>query len=503
MAEPQKVEFLLRTNTETLVSRLRYWTRKVGSRTFPSSAGEIRLRPAKVGSSAFEGRTVVEMRGSNAGAALGAVISFEVFQHNDAEVKVVAKCAHSGVGVYFDELVATTRREWEYSEPAVGEQGAAGRPGRPAGQAPDELSKITLILSADSQTVVLRRLKEYSRFDAVRHAGAGWEYGFADPGPRDGYEEDTWVMEVNGFPPAASDTEWTTDSVCARLRASPLGDGRTRLVIEANTALWPWAEDLAYQACTWWGGVQEGSDTGDIASSEVQPGVFHGGVEYFRGLMERLASLHGRRWTSPEGVQLEFREVRKTVARDGVYPGAYGSRLAPQDDVTPSICSAWGVEVYVPAINGIIGECPGYASIEAYEQPDGKSTLVYFRDGRYPWDAREKNPIGPAFGQFRELIVAEMQSAAPQPEEDTFDGYERGLKRLLKELGPDHPRYLEALGFQQRLMENIGRVRQYGDKDSLESGRAEIIRYLNQLALSVLGRSFNDMSQDTRAPSTG
>ena len=46
---------------------------------------------------------------------------------------------------------------------------------------------------------------------------------------------------------------------------------------------------------------------------------------------------------------------------------------------------------------------------------------------------------------------------------------------------------------QQRLRENIAFVRQFGDTETRQSDRAVIIAQLNNLALAVLSRAFNDL----------
>src|SRR5687768_6057901 len=76
---------------------------------------------------------------------------------------------------------------------------------------------------------------------------------------------------------------------------------------------------------------------------------------------------------------------------------------------------------------------------------------------------------------------------------DEFSGYERGLGRLLSLLGSSSPRYSDALTYQQRLSESIEQSRRYGDTASRKADRATIIAQLNGLALSELGRSFNEL----------
>ena len=76
---------------------------------------------------------------------------------------------------------------------------------------------------------------------------------------------------------------------------------------------------------------------------------------------------------------------------------------------------------------------------------------------------------------------------------DIYAPYEIGLCRLLERIGQGHRRYLEALGYQHRLTENIAQSRRYGDKEARQTDRTEIIDRLNELAQSELGVSFNDL----------
>lgn len=78
---------------------------------------------------------------------------------------------------------------------------------------------------------------------------------------------------------------------------------------------------------------------------------------------------------------------------------------------------------------------------------------------------------------------------------DNFSRHETGLSRLLAQLGENHPRYADALVYQQRLSENIEQTRRYGDTEARRADRAEIIDRLNELALASLGVSFIELSQ--------
>lgn len=76
---------------------------------------------------------------------------------------------------------------------------------------------------------------------------------------------------------------------------------------------------------------------------------------------------------------------------------------------------------------------------------------------------------------------------------DHYSRYETGLNQLLNRLDRDHPRYFEALVYRQRLLENISRTWRFGDTHMRRAERAEIMDQLNELVLSVLGISFNEL----------
>jgi len=75
---------------------------------------------------------------------------------------------------------------------------------------------------------------------------------------------------------------------------------------------------------------------------------------------------------------------------------------------------------------------------------------------------------------------------------DVFTPYEDGLKRLLAELGSNHPHYADTLTLQARLLENLAQARQYGDTETRRAERAQIMNVLNQLALEATKKNFND-----------
>ncbi|HNT77620.1 MAG TPA: tetratricopeptide repeat protein [Anaerolineae bacterium] len=76
---------------------------------------------------------------------------------------------------------------------------------------------------------------------------------------------------------------------------------------------------------------------------------------------------------------------------------------------------------------------------------------------------------------------------------DAYSPYETGLRQLLQRMGQEHPRYADALIYQQRLIENITLTRHLGDTDTRKAERTEVIAQLNALALVTLQLSFTDL----------
>ncbi len=83
----------------------------------------------------------------------------------------------------------------------------------------------------------------------------------------------------------------------------------------------------------------------------------------------------------------------------------------------------------------------------------------------------------------------------PEVASDPYAHYLAGMRYLLHTLGPTHPQFKDALVFRQRLEENIGRARLYGDNSDASSQRNEIIAYLNELALATCGMPFLELTR--------
>jgi hypothetical protein len=88
---------------------------------------------------------------------------------------------------------------------------------------------------------------------------------------------------------------------------------------------------------------------------------------------------------------------------------------------------------------------------------------------------------------------------------DTYSRYETGLRQLLTRMSRDSNRYSEALVYERLLMGNISEAREAqedtddadelkNELSALEVERTAVITSLNDLALSVLGKSFDELS---------
>jgi len=138
------------------------------------------------------------------------------------------------------------------------------------------------------------------------------------------------------------------------------------------------------------------------------------------------------------------------------------------------------------------------AWIEAYEQPDGRVRLEFIDGYSRISLGLGCNPIGRAFEEFAELVVKEALGQQPSRRADVhqFDAYsyyKTGLQRFWDLVKQDHPRCPDFLALEQRLTENVKQSGQFGDTETRRANRSQIIHGLNELSLSVLGMSFNEL----------
>lgn len=101
------------------------------------------------------------------------------------------------------------------------------------------------------------------------------------------------------------------------------------------------------------------------------------------------------------------------------------------------------------------------------------------------------------YEMYRARLVGEnipsQSEARTETRQDIYTTYETGLSKLLARIGQNHPRYSEALVYQQRLFESIAQARRYGDTETTRAERARVIDRLNEVSVSVLGTAFNEL----------
>lgn len=122
--------------------------------------------------------------------------------------------------------------------------------------------------------------------------------------------------------------------------------------------------------------------------------------------------------------------------------------------------------------------------------------LLYVLQDRY-------DPNDAYFGELGSLIVRlDAPSSSPSPgvspvAADPYTPYETAMRTLLVRLGKEHPRYNEALIYQQRLTENLQGTRLFGDTETRRAERAEILARLNALTMATLNTIFTELNNTT------
>lgn len=74
--------------------------------------------------------------------------------------------------------------------------------------------------------------------------------------------------------------------------------------------------------------------------------------------------------------------------------------------------------------------------------------------------------------------------------------YKKGVTLLLERLGSEHQRYTDVLILQARLLKNIEDTNRFGETEARRAEWAQIVNTLNQLALSTMEVSFNDLCEE-------
>lgn len=147
---------------------------------------------------------------------------------------------------------------------------------------------------------------------------------------------------------------------------------------------------------------------GFAQSKLVRSEVLPFDIEQFRAVMERLEILYNRIWVSSDGTQLEFVDSRHSTA---IFIGqCRGGEDDGRQISTSPVRGSWDVS-WRPLE---VVECylSRNAGLEAYEQPN-KHTRVDFLDNYIPGKRNWKcEPIGPAFGEFCQMVIEEARQAA-------------------------------------------------------------------------------------------
>lgn len=94
------------------------------------------------------------------------------------------------------------------------------------------------------------------------------------------------------------------------------------------------------------------------------------------------------------------------------------------------------------------------------------------------------------------IAIPEPQSAIAAEQvkqEDTAQYYRAGLQALVSHMGPDHPRYEEALAYKQQLLELVAQVQQQGEMPALQQTGADIMAHLDELSYDVVDVSFDEL----------
>jgi hypothetical protein len=100
-----------------------------------------------------------------------------------------------------------------------------------------------------------------------------------------------------------------------------------------------------------------------------------------------------------------------------------------------------------------------------------------------------------SFQSYAERITSASQKSPPRPVQhsDMFAAYEAGLQTIEHDIQAHPASFDDFLVYEQRLRENIGQARRYGDTPTSNAERGEIIDQLNDVIFAALGKTFNDV----------
>lgn len=130
----------------------------------------------------------------------------------------------------------------------------------------------------------------------------------------------------------------------------------------------------------------------------------------------------------------------------------------PQVRIYEAYSGSWIVEASLVMIGGI-GTV--YSTLKAIsELPKMADDLTALKDKLKRSLSKDVNRVA---NDYLETVTAQQT--------DIYSLYETALNQSIDRMGSDHPRYSEALVYQQRLIENITYSRRYGEHDARKVGR--------------------------------
>ncbi|MEJ5310499.1 MAG: hypothetical protein WHX52_12050 [Anaerolineae bacterium] len=128
--------------------------------------------------------------------------------------------------------------------------------------------------------------------------------------------------------------------------------------------------------------------------------------------------------------------------------------------------------------------------------------LLQVLQDRYDPDDAYYGELGALIGRLSATSSSPSPTASSVAA-DPYTPYETAMQTLLARLGKAHPRYNEALIYQQRLAENLQGTRLFGDTETRRAERAEILARLNTLTMATLNTVFSELGSTATTINTG
>ncbi len=133
-------------------------------------------------------------------------------------------------------------------------------------------------------------------------------------------------------------------------------------------------------------------------------------------------------------------------------------------------------------------------SVEDLNVDDAAAVTAFYRDFKRYVNDRTFDLERTRCSQIQRIYDVQIKSRrqGTVDADDPYARYELGVTVLKGRLTRDHNDYPVVLVYEQRLAENVRKARPFDDS-TLRAERNEIISYLNDLAMTDLGISFNDL----------